>query len=334
MAKMSPSCPHLDLYKGLKAALLQGSPHDTLLEAEIDAKLKALGLHPLQRDGKASKAPKELSEEQLPRTLREPLECLEWCYRTGRAALIQGPAMSGKRMLVKHWTHRRKKELIEAVLHPETSEQDLFGHMVPSLEKDPAKASPFVWHDGPVRQAALRGSTLLLKGLHLPSVAVLESLNAILLAKPGDHFMLAGRPCQVVEGFHVVATMIPSHARELSPAFLSRFLRLHVSEGIPKDDAKRWLSNRLPTSCKHLCSMAEEQLEKLKVRNIPEGDSANPDSSEARDGMTSSQIHFGYLEQMLVAWHRLETFREQSSNPILHLEAMPQQHDAPDAAEA
>lgn len=101
--------------------------------------------------------------------------------------------MSGKTVLVKKWSERTKTKVIQAVLHPYTTEQDLFGHMLPneSAQKsqkagDALAGNAFVWSDGPVRQAAREGCLLHLKGVHLPSPGVLESLNSILCAKPGE----------------------------------------------------------------------------------------------------------------------------------------------------
>ena len=302
----APDRRSLDLHAGLKAVLVQG-----LAESKSEEVLGALD--ELMRNKKLSKKIKSkskgsLPDSKLPSSLTQALQALLWCSETSRAVLIEGPGMSGKRLLVKHWLQSRaivgEKDIVEARLHPQSTEQDLFGQMVPNLqdgESRAKKAAPFTWQDGPVRRAALTGVPLLLIGVHLPSPAVLESLNGVLCAKPGDHLLLGGRPCNISRGFQVIATMAPgAQASRLSPAFLSRFLRTSTTAAVQKEEALQWAEHLLHGSwTPALLNQLEAGLSELEVKG---GEGVHVEGEAVSD----PKVHFGLLSQMLLAWKHLQ----------------------------
>ena len=311
MVKMSPAVS-LDLHVGLKSVLVQGLGEEPELKRQIESALS----EKVPRIPKQRMRVKTDSDSGLPPSLAEALECLKWCHHTGRAALVEGPAMCGKRLLVRHWLKSsgtgKEKEMIEAMLHPQMSEQDLFGQMVPNTELDSGSKSqgaPFIWQDGPVRRAAMSGMPLLLKGVHLPSPAVMESLNSVLCAKPGDQIMLGGRPCDIREGFCIVATTTPgAQAKRLSPAFLSRFLRFEITATLAEEDAYSWSTALIPHA--HLQDALKQQVAELRLPAQKRQKQQAQGDDDAFKDSPELGIHFGYLSQMLLSWLRLDQWRQ------------------------
>jgi hypothetical protein len=207
-------CP--DLYVGVVAVFSQlGGP---------ETRLKIQGAIPQRVERKEVGAQNRLrgtrSDVIWLEALKELVECLKWCYLIGKPALVQGLDLVGKRALLELWAAHHftikdeddeKVTWHEVVLHADSTVEDLFGRVMPKMKTDidsvevqeetGVKTPAFQWKDGPVTLAMERGQPLLLRSVHLPNPAVLESLNGVLGAKPGSVIYTGSRRSIVKPGF-------------------------------------------------------------------------------------------------------------------------------------
>lgn len=159
-------------------------------------------------------------------------------------SLLVGPTGTGKTSCCSAICSALNLEMLSINCHKHTESSDMLGGFRP-VRKPLSEGPLFEWHNGPLVDAMVRGSALLIDEINMADDAVIERLNsvlepsrALLLSEKGSLFsedcdVLAPEEVKAKDPFVVLATMNPGGdfgKRELSPALRNRFTEIWMPQ--------------------------------------------------------------------------------------------------------
>lgn len=168
----------------------------------------------------------------------------------GEPALLIGETGTGKTSCCAAICAALSKELLSINCHRNSEASDILGGFRP-VRRPSSEGSIFEWCNGPLVDAMVRGSALLIDEINMADDAVIERFNSVLedqrsllLSEKGSRPLegsdsLGPELVVASSGFIVLATMNPSGdfgKRELSPAMRNRFTELWVPHPNSLDD--------------------------------------------------------------------------------------------------
>lgn len=147
--------------------------------------------------------------------------------------LLQGPTAAGKTSIVTYLAEITGTELIRINNHEHTELTEYIGGYVVTAE------GSLQFSEGPLVRAARHGHWVLLDELNLAPPDVLEALNRLLDDNREIFIPETGELIKAAPGFRLFATQNPptlyGGRKELSRAFRSRFVEVHVDDLPDKD---------------------------------------------------------------------------------------------------
>lgn len=147
--------------------------------------------------------------------------------------LLQGPTAAGKTSIVSYLATTTGTELVRINNHEHTELSEYIGGYVVTED------GSLQFSEGPLVRAARSGYWILLDELNLAPPDVLESLNRLLDDNREVFIAETGEVVKAAPGFRLFATQNPpglyGGRKELSRAFRSRFVEIHVDE-LPDED--------------------------------------------------------------------------------------------------
>ncbi|GFE52883.1 ATPase associated with various cellular activities AAA family protein [Babesia ovis] len=148
--------------------------------------------------------------------------------KVDRPILLEGEPGVGKSASISALATLNGTKLIRVNLSEHTDIMDLFGSDMPSASDGALK---FVWHNGPVLDAAVNGYWIVLDELNLANQQVLEGLNALLDHRRETFIPELDRFVKCHEKFRLFASQNPAiHGggrKHLPKSFLNRFTKIY-----------------------------------------------------------------------------------------------------------
>ncbi|ORM41180.1 Midasin [Babesia sp. Xinjiang] len=148
--------------------------------------------------------------------------------KVDRPILLEGEPGVGKSASISALATLHGTKLIRVNLSEHTDIMDLFGSDIPSAGAGGLK---FIWHNGPVLDAAVNGYWVVLDELNLANQQVLEGLNALLDHRRETFIPELDRFIKCHDKFRLFASQNPAldggGRKHLPKSFLNRFTKIY-----------------------------------------------------------------------------------------------------------
>ncbi|KAK1444881.1 hypothetical protein BgAZ_107870 [Babesia gibsoni] len=161
-----------------------------------------------------------------------------------RPILLEGEPGVGKSATISALAALNGVRLLRVNLSEHTDIMDLFGSDLPTIVDGNWK---FIWHNGPVMEAAVKGHWIVLDELNLASQQVLEGLNALLDHRRETFIPELDRFIKCHDNFRLFASQNSATdgggRKHLPKSFLNRFTKIYC-QPLEEEDYCQILSQR------------------------------------------------------------------------------------------
>lgn len=174
-----------------------------------------------------------IEKEPYYKQIGKEVEVFEHTFKNRLPILLKGPTGTGKSRFVEHMAYKMGKDIITVTCHEETSSTDLIGRYI-------IQGSETVWLDGPLTQAAKKGSMIYLDEIAEARPDILVALHSLTDYRRTMYIDKLGAEITAHPDFMLVASYNPGYQRgfkELKPSTRQRFIS--VSFQYPDPDVER-----------------------------------------------------------------------------------------------